>query len=31
MQVCLSHFREVEVDDNVHSLDIDTTGEQICK
>ena len=30
MQVSFSHLGEVEIDDYVHSLDVNTTGEQIC-
>ena len=28
MEICLSVLREVEVDYNVHSLDVDTTSEE---
>lgn len=30
MQVSLRILGEVEVDDNVDSLDVDTSGEEIC-
>lgn len=30
MQVSLCVLGEVEVDDNVDSLDVDTSGEEIC-
>ena len=29
MQVCLSHLGEVEVDDDVDCLDVDTAGEEV--
>ncbi len=29
MQVCLGHLGEIKVDDNIHSLDVDTSGEQV--
>jgi hypothetical protein len=29
MQVGLAVFREIKVDDNIHGLDIDTTGEEV--
>lgn len=29
VQVGLGHLREVEVDDNVDGLDVDTSGEEI--
>jgi hypothetical protein len=29
MQVRLGHFGEIEIDDDVHSLDVNTTSEQI--
>jgi len=29
MQIGLGHLGEVKVDDNVHGLDINTTGEQV--
>lgn len=29
VQVSLSHLREIEIDNNVHGLDVDTTREQI--
>ena len=31
MQVRLGHLREVEVDDHVHGLNVNTTSEQIWK
>lgn len=30
VQVSFSHLGKVEVDDHVHSLDVNTTSEQIC-
>lgn len=30
MQVRFGHLRKVEVDDNVHSLNVDTASKQIC-
>jgi len=29
MQICLAIFREIEVDNDIHSLDIDTTREKV--
>lgn len=29
MQVSLGHLREIEIDNNVHGLDVDTASEQI--
>ena len=29
MQVSFGHLGEVEVDDHVHGLDVDTAGEQV--
>ena len=29
MQVCLGHLGEVEVDDDVDCLDVDTAGEEV--
>jgi len=29
MQICFTIFREIEVDNDIHSLDIDTTREEI--
>ena len=29
MEVCLRVLREIEVNDDVHRLDIDTTGEEV--
>ena len=31
MEVSLSALRKVEVDDDVHSLDVDTSGEEIYR
>lgn len=31
VQICLGVLREIEVDDHVHGLDIDTAGEQIWR
>ena len=31
VEVGLRHLGEVEVDDHVHGLDVDTAGEQICE
>ena len=30
MQVCLGHLGEVEVDDDVDCLDVDTAGEEVA-
>ena len=30
MQVCLGHLGEVEVDDDVDGLDVDTAGEEVA-
>ena len=30
MQVSLSHLGEIEVDDNVYSLDVDAPGEEVA-
>ena len=31
VQVGLRHLGEVEVDDDIDCLDVDTTGEEVCK
>ena len=30
MQISFRHFRKVEIDNNVHSLNVDTTSEQVA-
>ena len=31
VKICFGHFGEIEVDNDVDGLNVDTAGEQVCK